>query len=758
MNIWKIASRWHGNGHHQFSILDIFLKHQVAFFHPDGGCDPSAIQLGDLIAVSDGYQIVAVAKAASLPGKMIHLPGFHLSERDHERIDHCINEVEGLKIHWLPDTLLFGDKTIEHQVRKRFCSINQEEVRQKVIDVWNQADAKATQNAFQIDARTSTLENLLTGNRTELYLIPIFQRTYSWKDTEVERFLGDLITAFRKNESLFVGTMQLSGQRVLSTRGSGTFFQEVIDGQQRLTTSLLILKALHLLLPAHPEINALMQNRSWLETRVSSGQQQQSLDAAIHTESLTEQGQTGLNPYLDNLHQIYRTLTNAVHKPQESNGLDEESKALPLNLEKFGQHFLKKLQFVVIETEAGLSRTIQIFNTINTTGLDLNGGDLFKVRAFEYLTDVHHQPESCFAEISALYEEIERTNATQKRIVTSIQEILSIYQKIIIARHGLPIALTRANTETFYERLFDSLLQIKAWDGYTTALSLDRDKNGQPLIRLGDLHRLLQVRLAASETWNAPGSMSWESRLAHHLIEWSRYSSYWVLTLMVDYCYADEIKQYPDLRDQFVQALAKLCVVYSVINAKQINEVHSFFANLSTKMFDREGSPQRESLPGIIAQIQTKVDHKQSTFESELSGNLAGYATAKNLVCRLLEALHKEELEDLDSIFSGGYDIEHIQAYNDHDVGQREQIWNDWGTLLNSIGNLMLLEFDVNRSISNQPFHFKRKQYLKSRFNIAKQIASLDVPEWTLSTAKQKLESDTARLSQFLFNTSNSLT
>ncbi len=752
MNIWKIASRWSDTGTHNSSILDIFLKNQVAFFHPDGGPDPSMIQPDDLIAISDGYKIVAVAKPASRPGRLIDLPGFHLSERDRERIDYCIDEVEGLKIHWLPNTLLDGDRSIDHPVRRKFCMIHQEAVRKKVIEVWDRADKSATRNEFRIDARTRTLHDLLTGPLTKLYLVPVFQRPYSWSFPEVERFLRDLITAFQKKEIMFAGTMQLSGRRVLSTRGD--WFQEVIDGQQRLTTALLILKALELLTPGKCAIAGIVHNRDWLETKVSGGEQQKALDAVMHSEELPEPLEAGLNPYLDNLRQIHGALQEAASATTPDEDSDFAAAVRPLDLQAFARHFLEKIQFVVIETEAGLSKTIQIFNVINTTGLDLNGGDLFKVRMFEYLTDKHHHQNDCFHEISSLYESIERKNAVEGRIITSIQEILGIYQKFVAARNHLPIALVRANTETFYERMFDSLLGMKAWEGYKSTAA--REHEGAPLLKLTDIRRLIELRHLADQEWHDPNGLSWRHRLALSLVEWSRYSSYWVLTILVDSCYSDEIESCPGLREDFAAALARVCVVYSVINAKQINEMHSFFAEMSARMFDQEDPKigSRISLQDLTALFNQKISDKKELFESALAGDLSAYLTAKNLVCRLVEALHVGGSGSLHSIFRGGYDIEHICSFHDKDPTQRQSVWNDWtasGVSINGLGNLMLWQYDLNRSVKNDNFEAKKPIYAECGLSIAERISKHTGSKWMPYDAREKLERDSKLLTDYLF-------
>lgn len=750
MNIWKIASRWSDTGTHESTILDIFIKNGIAFIYPEGH-DLSSIQIDDLIAISDGHRIVAVAKVATQAQRIADMPGIHLSQTDRGRLGNCHENNIGVRIRFYPATLLGSNESIYYAHTGRFCLIKDPEILERVAAVWEEADSNADRNPFNIAAKTATLDHLLNDPETYLYMIPIFQRPYSWGEQEVERFLRDALTAYRRKETMFIGTMQFSGKRTLSTRGSA--FREVIDGQQRLTTCALILKALQLLRPENPQLRELgRRSFDWIETKVSGGEQQKALDLALHSLHMDEPSENGINRFVDNCHQILTGLRNAAIAEVMVDA--EGGEVLPVDLDGFAEHFARRLQFVVIETDAGLSRTIQIFNVINTTGLDLNGGDLFKVRAFEYFTDIHQASSECFEEISALYQSIERINSDKHRIVTSINEILGVYQKIIISRHGLPVELARDATETFYERLFDGLLGIKQWTGYKSAVKKDRDREGKRLLDLADLNQLISYRVRADEEWQDLASLDWETRLARHLIRWSRYSGYWVLQLVVEFCYQEEIRINSSLKDQFVQALARLCVVFSVVNARQINEIRTFFAHLTGKMFEHSGkvSIPKSPLNQIIAEILEKISDKEEAFRRELAGHLAGYATAKNLVCRLLEAIETKEISTLQTIFSGGDDIEHIQSYNDTDTAQRETIWGEWGSLINSIGNLMLLEFDLNRSLNNAPFAIKRSTYSTSRFAIARRIGD-ELQHWNKEAAEDKLRADTAALCEFIFTT-----
>ena len=69
------------------------------------------------------------------------------------------------------------------------------------------------------------------------YIIPLYQRNFSWRREHIEQLLQDIYSAFKQNrEHYYIGSL------VVLKRSNGDF--EVIDGQQRLTVLSLITKIL----------------------------------------------------------------------------------------------------------------------------------------------------------------------------------------------------------------------------------------------------------------------------------------------------------------------------------------------------------------------------------------------------------------------------------------------------------------------------------------------------------------------------------
>ena len=80
-------------------------------------------------------------------------------------------------------------------------------------------------------------------NRSRILKIPHFQRSYVWKEDYWERFLEDMTYVSKTNNTYFMGSIILKQQETSSEFQTGDV-RTVIDGQQRLTTTLLFFKAL----------------------------------------------------------------------------------------------------------------------------------------------------------------------------------------------------------------------------------------------------------------------------------------------------------------------------------------------------------------------------------------------------------------------------------------------------------------------------------------------------------------------------------
>ncbi|MDR2733025.1 MAG: DUF262 domain-containing HNH endonuclease family protein [Spirochaetota bacterium] len=96
-----------------------------------------------------------------------------------------------------------------------------------------------------MEVAAENIKKFLNQNNTSFY-IPPFQRSYAWGRPEINRFFNDIskIIESERNDAVKDKVEHFFGVLVLKTETKGTAAQTmVIDGQQRLTTTLLLLIA-----------------------------------------------------------------------------------------------------------------------------------------------------------------------------------------------------------------------------------------------------------------------------------------------------------------------------------------------------------------------------------------------------------------------------------------------------------------------------------------------------------------------------------
>jgi uncharacterized protein with ParB-like and HNH nuclease domain len=605
---------------------------------------------------------------------------------------------------------------------------------------------------FRISAKTCTLKyNNQEGNATILdngtkFVVPIYQRPYSWTEEQIGKFLSDIFLCYWGSdrniikEPMFIGTIQLTEKDFERKE------QQVIDGQQRLTTFLILLKVLKMEFPNCRELESIQFD--WLETKVNNGAQQKDFNQFLSFNTFEEYN-TNQNTYVNNAVYIRNILNKLIEDGQK---ITENETEEPFNADDFTNYILSKIYFIIIETHASLSKTLQIFNSINTAGLDLNGGDIFKLRMYEYLCDQNKEVNEetkikFFEQISGLYEKIDTKNK-EFGFVTDIFGILEMYKYILVAKYDLPKVLYFYETNRFFEELFDTISNTNHWDNFKSI----KEKN--LTLSLNELEQIIESRfqwyLIYKNVATAEDACSW------YFIWWSRYSRYHILVYLFTFKFNSE-EDFTYKLFLFTKQLSKLFIIYSIRFQKLKSEIYYTF------MYEVLDALINKSSTELIQLINSKIgkveDHKGwYDIENILNGDITYNARLKNIVCRLSAMLEEDETSDESEIekirknlFETAIDIEHIQPYHHSNENEREAIWNEWGDDINSIGNLMVLEQDKNRSIRNKQYEEKTEVYSKSIYRIVKKQVDR-YKNWNLEKCLQRKEKEVNKILDYLFN------
>ena len=121
---------------------------------------------------------------------------------------------------------------------------------------------------------------------------------------------------------------------------------------------------------------------------------------------------------------------------------------------------LDNVYFVQLTTEEmDLSEVVSVFNTINTTGLDLNATDIFKVRYYNYLKGIDNTKD-WLKEINSCYQSIDDSNEKLGKDGRTDQTkfdlgwVLDIYKHIICAEFGWGFSEVSKSNQKFFDELF----------------------------------------------------------------------------------------------------------------------------------------------------------------------------------------------------------------------------------------------------------------------------------------------------------------
>lgn len=714
MNVWKIGSRW---GELGTSVLDLFINYECVFF---GGCYGSGIgawdqvKPGDFFIICDGVTPVALGKAIG-KFKTYDESGIHFTSKDKEYIYDQVRICSAKLV-------LIPQEEREHyngvHLQKRFCRYNNSGVIKDIPKRWEKLSKKSDFNIIsRVVSMFSGTDCIFTSDVQ--YRIPIYQRPYSWSENELRKLMESLQNAVRTNAPVFMGTMQLSQPIPLDPHSKKKAYN-IIDGQQRITTFMILCNALEKSLdkPAIPYFF------NKLRTLVSRGEEQIKLDAYsdfINNPSYFDGNEW--NIYIRN----YRILETLL---EEYFGQEQEEANFRNATRKDLYEFIKsnKIQLVVIETHAELSKTLQIFNTINTTGMDLNAADLFKIRFYEYLKG-KGEPDSVFDQIADIYASIEEYNRTHidEPVKLSMTDVLRTYQRIIFAQSNLPQSVFNKSYETFFEELFDVLLGIRIHDEYKSFLAQE------VTLSIMDLKKIIECYKESYKLL----SEDWDYRIIRRMIWDTRYGYAWDLPIIARYFGSIRAEQI----FEFTMRQFKLLVLPSLYYAKAVYAVRSTIIEILKAL------PQENGIEKIKSFTDSSLEEMlEKACKQEITNN----PKWKNLMCRLVEYWRDTSKNKnlYIKLFETPFDIEHIQCYTDKE--NRDEKWSEWGAELNRIGNLVLLEQSINRSIGND-YSRKSGEYAKSKFCSVQQLKD-SVTNWKKEDAEKRREEITKQFIEFLKN------
>lgn len=217
-----------------------------------------------------------------------------------------------------------------------------------------------------MDARKGNIYEILNGNKQ--FLIPVYQRYYSWDIEQCKRLWNDIVEMQKKGKvGHFVGSIVNIAEQAMPT---GVQKYMIIDGQQRMTTLSLLLLALRDYAIKNPEdttINARRIDNMLLKNEYESGDERYKL-------LLTETDRDILMRLVEEKPIPDDTRSKLLDNYKFFAGKIADKELQPAEVyESIG-----KLQIVNITLDRSVDDAQAIFESLNSTGKELSESDLIR--------------------------------------------------------------------------------------------------------------------------------------------------------------------------------------------------------------------------------------------------------------------------------------------------------------------------------------------------------------------------------------------
>ncbi|MGL2356783.1 DUF262 domain-containing protein [Helicobacter pylori] len=248
----------------------------------------------------------------------------------------------------------------------------------------------------KIDSYEWYLKNTL---KEELYYqIPIYQRPYQWTEENCEKLLDDLFEDYGEDREsdYFCGSLVLAK----SDPNSKTETYDIVDGQQRLSTFILLAKVLATLYSDLDSENQEFLQASWSDRHENRKKKKKKrLDFDLVGSSAKKDFQDALD-FFDDLDASKGEDSKSNNSSKSKNNYLKNAICLKNylrekeigDINRFIEWLYSNVKFITTICPS-IDKALRIFNVLNARGLPLNATDIFKGELLKKLTEEKEQEE-----------------------------------------------------------------------------------------------------------------------------------------------------------------------------------------------------------------------------------------------------------------------------------------------------------------------------------------------------------------------------
>ncbi|MDR2141589.1 MAG: DUF262 domain-containing HNH endonuclease family protein [Deltaproteobacteria bacterium] len=561
-----------------------------------------------------------------------------------------------------------------------------------------------------INATPKSVREIFYNNS---YLIPDFQRPYSWEVDHCDTLWGDLInfhsqlTNNNTNDKYFLGNIVIH-----KPNEADRYF--VIDGQQRLTTLLLLIKALHSKANTFKALEACLfvkdKRTDTLTKEVTVLSEVSKRDSIILNEIINNKQFESNNKsnFILNYNRFIYKIDLWLNEQNEQKELNTKD----YNSEKFDKLILTLLdKFVLLpilcETE---DDALTIFETINNRGMSLRDSDIFKAKLYK---NIPNDKKSYFINVWNGF-------AEPLQLFRILMHIIRAKNNITSWEIGL--------RPFFTSPIKDSESLVKPLDDWTSVIS--------------------DLKLINSIDNNWPDKVDMETINSLWRIIDTYPNKYWKYPL---YVFLHKYGEYTEdnvfmLSERYKESLEKLLsIMIKYYFIKGI--VYNYVDSVKDTTFKVCAAISNDE--DYLSKFENNIVEKEILdFFSMLNSNIYGqYSRGIFLLAAYLNPAQNRDKFAKVIYSKDTYHMEHIlpKEWNNYD-GWTVENYNKY---LDCLGNLIPLEKILNIKASNEYFKKKKNNYKTSGIQDAIDLTKISDNGWTPERVEEEKLKKIGRIKQF---------
>lgn len=548
-----------------------------------------------------------------------------------------------------------------------------------------------------INVNKQNVLQLLTSGQEIPFVIPEYQRPYSWSDDEIITLFEDLWefsierTHSDGAKSYFLGC-------VVSYEENGE--RQIIDGQQRITSLFLLLRAVFSMLEKEDnktdEVNNFIQKIKpalWKENEMTGKEDRSKI--LLRSEVVTDSGNLILRNILE---------SGEADKYAKDNYSKNYNKFKELYIQKSQSspnqiyHFVLALlnySILLPITADDQETALTIFNTLNNRGLPLSDADIFKSYIYKKLDDTGKK---------AFINKWKKLETDAEKVNESIQSLF-YYNMFYMRAREKDDKSTTPGVRKYYLDKNKNRLTPEVIDDLAVNLQLWKVINGREAVDGEEWSQNMDIR-----------------KILDSLSSYT--NEFWKYPVSIFFM---EHKDKANFEEIFLKFLRKLYVMLLTryLEVPTINAVKVDILKLNVQIINN-------SHPEFYAGFEEKkLEDEYAVNAEKARTDKLIIAPHKNMVRMLLKVLAYQENTQTD-LLPGYWEIEHIfpQTWDSKYYTLNEEEANE---KLEHLGNKLPLEKKLNISASNNYFAKKKDRYKDSKIAIIKKLGDSTLDEWNLT-------------------------